>query len=174
MKHSLTLAAIVCFAVHASATGAPLGIVVSSDTGAGTSELLYYGTDATFLGDTVNRAGQFTSLATGDFDGDGEDEIVTSRYVAATPESDLYYYEFGASNLYFDTRNRLVRYNAVATGNFDADPVAEVVVARQSGSGVAGDLFETELLFFQPGEQHPYLDSTNDDGRFIAPGHRQP
>ena len=134
----------------------------------GAAELLYYGVDATFLGDTVNRTGLFTSVAGGDFDGDGDEEIVAARYVAATPESDLYYYEFGASNLYFDTRNRLVRYNEVAAGNFDADPVSEVVVARQSGSGVVGDLYETELLFFQPGELHPYLDSTNDDGRFIA------
>ncbi len=145
----------------------PLGIVVSSDTGSNTSELRYYDNVATFLGDTVNVSGVFTSISSGDFDNDGFGEIVAARHVSSA-DNDLYYYEFLAGNLYFDTRNLSGRYSSVASGNFDLDAEDEVVVARHTGTGVVGDLFDSEIIIYQPNQTTPYRDSTNDQGRFVA------
>ena len=207
MKRGLILAIILCLMSSIPAGAAITGITVSSKTSDGNTELRYYAGDTSFLGDSTNvTKGLFSSLAAGDFDGDGVEEVVAARTGINTcgtvdgafvPESDLYYYSFGGSNHYFETRNSCKDFSAIATGNFDQDPESEVAVtviwdylqklqhpdfmdaATCTAQGIplydCFALFETEVWFFQPQDssdpavgQRPYQDSRNEEGRFMA------
>ncbi len=170
MKALVFPAVTVLLLINASILATPLGITVSSDAGSDTTELRYYDMNAVFVGDTNNVPGVFTSIAAGDFDSDGYDEIVAARHVQTpTVENDLYYFEFQARKLYYDTSNLVGGlFTSVASGNFDEDLEDEVAATIYTGTGVPGDLYNTELLLYQPGTKTSYKDSTNDDGRFMS------
>ena len=147
----------------------PVGIVVSSDLG-DTTELRYYGADASFVSDSNNLSGNvLAAVAAGDFDADGTDEVVAIR-LAGPSESDLYYFEFGAGTLFADTSNFTnSQFTDIVAGNLDGDAEDEVVVAniKGVGDGVGAD-WETELVFYEPLSSSHFLDTSNRSGRFRA------
>ena len=125
-----------------------LDILLSGSTVSGAAVSLIYrnsgGANPSFTEIGAGLTGVSTSsVAWGDYDGDGDLDILLTGMSSSAPVSKLYRNNGGASPTFTDAAAGLVgvRFSSVAWGDFDADGDLDILLTGDTGSGYVSRIY---------------------------------